>query len=401
MATGRSPTLQRRRNLDWIDLSFGRGSIRADDFPEPKLIHRFDWSAWKAQQAPEDLQLPQPDDPADNRAEIAARVRWMLGHAPDRIPPAASEPFLTRAQEIERFGEDRDPDKWASPEVARIPVVFGQGVRGNLYYSTKARGPLPLVIWLHPYNWAMGYCSGYEAVLPWGQTPQTPYHYIASRGCAVLAFDQLGFGTRLLEGRDFYPRYPRWSKLGRMVQDVQAAIDFVLGGRGQSQRALPNIDRNQICLLGYSLGGMVALYAAALDQRVTSVACFAGFTPLRTDNDAKPTGGIRRLWQWHALLPKLGLFHDREHEIPYDYADLLRLVAPRRCLIVSPTRDRHADFADVWACLDYAGRAWNIVGRSEALTHLMPDNINRFQSPQHETFLRWHGDAGAATASLH
>ena len=40
-------------------------------------------------------------------------------------------------------------------------------------------------------------------------------------------------------------------------------------------------DGRRVYLLGYSLGGMVALHAAALDQRVSGVACFSGFTPWR------------------------------------------------------------------------------------------------------------------------
>jgi len=88
---------------------------------------------------------------------------------------------------------------------------------------------------------------------------------------------------------------------------------------------------------------MVGLYAAALDDRIATVASFSGFTPLRSDTDAKPTGGIRRLFEWHALQPHLGLFHCREDDIPYDFDDVLALIAPRPCLIVSPLRDRGAD----------------------------------------------------------
>ena len=66
------------------------------------------------------------------------------------------------------------------------------------------------------------------------------------------------------------------------------------------------MDKNRIYVLGYSLGGMVGLYATALDERIAGVACFSGFTPLRTDTDKKPTGGIRRYWEWHALQPLLG-----------------------------------------------------------------------------------------------
>ncbi len=380
---------QRQRNLDWIDLSFGRGAIPATAFLEPTLFHAFDWPAWKARQTPEDLRPP-PSAVAGTDG-IRARIAWTLGRAPERIASSAEGPSLTRAQEIERYGEDRDPDRWGCPGTARIPVVFGDGVDGNLYHSTQLSGKaLPVVIWLHNYNWAMGYCSDCEAVIPWGQfETRTPYHYLASRGYAVLAFDQVGFGTRLEEGRDFYAQYPRWSKLGRMVHDVRAAVDFAVAAKGRAQGGLPLLDSQRVYLVGYSLGGMLALHSAALDPRVTGVACFAGFTPFRTDSDAKPTGGIRRFWEWHGLLPRLGLFHGHEQDIPYGYDDLLALIAPRSCLIVAPTRDRHADSADVAACLERARQAWPAAATGNALTVLTPDDFAHFQNPQQETCVEW------------
>jgi len=177
--------------------------------------------------------------------------------------------------------------------------------------------------------------------------------------------------------------------MGRMAHDVRAAVDFVAEGKGWSERAIPALQRDQVYLLGYSLGGSVALHAAALDPRIAGVACFAGFTPMRTDTDAKPTGGLRRLWQWHALLPRLGLFHGREQAVPYDYDDLLRMIAPRPCLVVSPRSDRHADTRDVMECLRRARRAWSSRGAGTNLTHLSPDGISRFQDDQHAMFLQW------------
>jgi len=244
---------------------------------------------------------------------------------------------------------------------------------------------VPAVVWLHPYSYASGYNEGY------GVEGTTVYHRLAQRGVAVLAFDQCGFGIRLLEGRDFYRQYPRWSKLARMVHDVRAAVDLLIDGKGEAWGDLPTIKKDQVYLLGYSLGGMVALYAAALDERVDGVASFCGFTPMRTDTDNKPTGGLRRFWQWHALQPKLGLFHGREGELPYDFDDVIGLIAPRPCLLHTPTRDRLADFGDVDVCVARARQAWVDAGCADALTHLAPDDINRFQSAQQEVFLEWLG----------
>ncbi|MCP4642117.1 MAG: hypothetical protein GY851_16860, partial [bacterium] len=166
------------------------------------------------------------------------------------------------------------------------------------------------------------------------------------------------------------------------------AILFLQQGRGYSEQDLPEIDGDHIYLAGYSLGGMVGLYTAALDDRVAGVASFCGFTPLRTDTDDKPTGGTRRLWEWHAIQPRLGLYHGREDAFPYDFDEVIGLVAPRPCLIVAPTRDREADADDVKACVEVAAKAWD---EQDKLTFLAPDDVNRFQKAQQDMLLDWLG----------
>ena len=211
-----------------------------------------------------------------------------------------------------------------------MTVSFSGRIHGNVYYNPDVTQPAPSVIWLHPFSYGSGSNEGY------GVEDTTVYHRLAQQGYVVLAYDQCGFGDRLLEGPDFYDKYPTWSRLGRMVFDVRAAVDFLCDGRGQSQTQMPPIDKHKIFVLGYSLGGMVGLYAAAQDDRIAGVASFCGFTPLRTNTDDKPTGGNRRLYHWHALQPKLGQFAGCEGTIPYDFDDVLQLIAPRPCLIYAP-----------------------------------------------------------------
>lgn len=369
----------RRQNLDWFDLSFGRGGAKQDDFPE-EFIHRFDWPKWKVNQTDADLKIPAKVTgmPGD-RSVVRDRIAWSLGREPDGIEWDGRHTFLTEAE-----SKMMTHDRWSVPDTARMPVSFGANVRGNLYYNPTRRDPVPAVIWLHPFSYASGYNEGY------GVQGTTVYHRLAKTGLVVLAYDQCGFGLRLLEGRDFYETHPRWSRLGRMIHDIRAAVDFLADGKGRAKGNAPRIDKSRIFVLGYSVGGMAGLYAAALDDRIAGVASFCGFTPLRTDTDDKPTGGIRRLWEWHALQPKLGLFQDRQADIPYDFDDVLSLIAPRPCLIVSPKRDRDADHADVVACVNRARKAWPDNG--DAPRHLTPDDINRFQADQHGTFLDWIND---------
>ncbi|MFH1924595.1 MAG: alpha/beta hydrolase, partial [Planctomycetota bacterium] len=251
----------RRRNFDWFDLSFGHDAALEDRFPE-KFIHQFDWQAWKATLTPDDLKAPfatveAGDSPADRRA----RVLWALGTSPEKLAWDGQYTFLT-AEESEMMTHDR----WHVENTARLPVSFGVNVRGNVYFNPTVTEPAPVVIWLHPYSHHSGYNEGY------GVEGTTVYHRLAQEGFVVLAYDQCGFGLRLLEGRDFYQNHPKWSRLGRMVHDVSAAVDLFVEGKGAAQGEMPAVRKDQVFVLGYSLGGMVGLYAAALDERIGGVA---------------------------------------------------------------------------------------------------------------------------------
>ena len=69
---------------------------------------------------------------------------------------------------------------------------------------------------------------------------------------------------------------------------------------------VPDVDASRFLIAGFSLGGTVALHAAALDARAAGVASFSGFTPMRNDTAGRPTGGLRRVARMHALVPRLG-----------------------------------------------------------------------------------------------
>lgn len=356
-----------RSNLDWFDWAFKRGAAKRSDFPE-QLLHDFDWEKWQSIQEPTDL------IPPDSTADLKERVEWMLGEKPIEIDALNLGP-LKIIQNEERGVASWSRDRWKPNNVTRLPVVFGSNVQGNLAFAKNSNGPLPMVIWLHPFNYSHGSNEGY------GVEGTTVYYRLAQAGYAVLSFDQCGFGDRLLEGASFYDTYPSWSKLGRMVFDVQCAIDFVHGGRGLAGGVMPHLDKEHIVLVGYALGGMVGLHAAALDDRITGVASFCGFTPFRTDTDDKPSGGIRRWWDWHGLLPKLGLFHEREKIVSYDFDDLLTSFSVIPHLIYSAQRDRHVDAQDVVACIQQS--------MGKKLTFIQADDVNRFQSEQHSVLMDW------------
>jgi len=63
--------------------------------------------------------------------------------------------------------------------------------------------------------------------------------------------------------------------------------------------------------LGYYFGAQACLYATAMDKRITGVASFSGFSPLRSDNYVS-TGGIARWYEWYGIQPRLGFYKDRQ-----------------------------------------------------------------------------------------
>lgn len=369
---------QRRENLDWFDLSFRRGQVIQADFPI-ELIHHFDWTKWQEQQATKALTPPKRLTAESSRDEIEACLQWSLGQAPTQIKNASETQFITEAE-----SKMMTHDRWQVKDVARSPLHFGEGLRGNLYFNVTIKEPMPVVIWLHPYSYHSGYNEGY------GVEGTTVYHRLAQAGFAVIAYDQCGFGLRLLEGRDFYQTTPHWSRLGRMVHDVRSAVDFVFDGKGAIKGDRPKMDPTRTYALGHSLGGTVALYAGALDQRLRGVASFSGFTPLRTDTDDRPTGGIQRLWNWHGLQPTLGFFTGNEDAIPFDYHDLLGMISPRPCLIVSPKNDRNATYSEIVETLRESRIG---AGKKKSnLTHLAPEEADRFGKDEHLMFLNWVKD---------
>jgi pimeloyl-ACP methyl ester carboxylesterase len=219
---------------------------------------------------------------------------------------------------------------------------------------------MPVVIWLHPYAHATGY-SRYA---------RPTIEALTSMGYAVFAFDQIGFGTRIHQATRFYERYPSWSLLGKMVDDTSSAVE--------AMAAIAEIDSSKIWLAGYSLGGKVALWTAALDQRVAGVIASSAFTPLRVPS--KDIEGLAEYTSLHGLAPRLAQFRGRESAIPVDYDEILNAVAPRRVYLRAPSLDRYALLPEV-------KRAAATAGPHVTLT--TPLDFNRFRIDAQKEAFQW------------
>lgn len=267
---------------------------------------------------------------------------------------------------------------WLEPEKSETEarhVTFG-GLQGDLYYpkDTLPGKKLPAVVWLHGFSYPLGYMWVYHSDLH-------PILALVHAGYAVLAYDQSGFGSRLSETGNFYNRYPKWSHMGRLVEDARAAVDELEGN--------DMVDPDHVYLFGYSMGGTVALYEAALDPRVKGVVSVAGFTPMRTDTADRGDGGIARYSEEKDLIPKLGFFIGHESQIPYDFDDLLGMIAPRPVLVVEPQLDRDASPKDVENAVTQAKQVYTLYGAGEKLGIQEPWDYNRLPNYMLDGAVDW------------
>jgi pimeloyl-ACP methyl ester carboxylesterase len=155
-----------------------------------------------------------------------------------------------------------------------------------------------------------------------------------------------------------------------MVADTRAAV--------QAVASLEEVDASRISLMGYSLGGKVAIWTAAVEPKVASIAVIAGFDPLRLSTADRGVEGVAHYSHLHGLLPRLGFFVGREARLPVDSDEVLSLVAPRPALVIAPRWDRYARLADVETELEACRRVWDWEGKSSGLTVETPPDINRF-----------------------
>lgn len=376
--------------VNFFDSVFGRHK-----YPKSETwINGYTFEGWlnAAGERVDPLQHPRrtladflPADPSTwshRKEDIRKDILWALGEAPGGLPfagvsklPAPEGPFWIHPPADSPlallFGR---PLK--RPNTGSAIVTYGDGLRADLYFPLGPNGqpqpgPLPAVIWLHAYAYARGYSRWVDAV----------FDSLTRKGFAILAFDQLGFGTRGPDVRDFYSQYPKWSLLGKMVTDTRGAIDAL--------STLDCIDHSRIFMLGYALGGKVGLVTAALDERVKAVASVCGFDPLQHTAPDDGTEGVRHYSHLHGLLPRLGFFAGEESRLPFDYDRVLALVAPRPALIVAPALDRYVHVEAVRSEVEQAGKVYQLLGRSEALRLETPLDFNRFMVDRQEQIINW------------
>lgn len=397
--------------IDWLDWQFGR----SDKPWQSRFVFPWNFDEWRSRSG-ETLEAPGVPvrAAAHKRTSVKAwekeadalrgAVGWMLGDTPAVLAPVPGE-----GMGMMRRGGGRNagpteiakgtvgnpaqlsPDVaawvitntspefgWRAPERNQVEsrrIRFGEA-SGDLYYpaGTPEGAKLPTVVWLHGFHYPLGYMWVYRRDLH-------PILALVRAGYAVLAYDQSGFGTRWSEAEHFHERYPHWSRMGKMVEDLRLAVDAL--------EKEDVVDGGNISLYGFSMGGTLGLYAAAFDPRIRSVVSVCGFTPMRTDTAERGMSGATRYSHLYGLIPRIGLYAGQEEKLPYDYQDVISLIAPRPVLVVQPTMDRDASPEEVAGAVAGAAEVYALYGRRDALGFQQPEDYGRLTDAIQDKAIEW------------
>ncbi len=363
--------------LDWLDMQFGR---RPYSF-ENKLIYTYSFDAWKnltgedfninsyPKKGLEDILLDKDGKTMKSKEEweikameIKKRINTINGKLPE----------YDKVQQVALENERKFRNT-----LVKADMPLGNGLTARLTWPVQKKDKLAVVIYLHGYldangyNWARAY--GYNV---------SAGERIARNGFLAVEFDQFGYGLRNRDaGIEFFAENKNLSALGMMVSDISKIIDAV--------GLLEMVDQEKIVVAGYSLGGLVALYAALFDNRIKAVASAYGFGSMRLDVHGNQTEGIRRYSHLRPTIPRLGLFLDNEERIPYDFHEVLGLIAPRPVFVLAPKLDQDWFYEDVEICCHEAAKIYDLYGKEKGIAIYSPDDFNRYPPEYQEKVNSW------------
>ena len=389
-------------------LAHGMTSVSAQKRPIPKSEYDYvDWSWRKWRDITRSTRPPRITSAQSGQAELVD----LLGSGTGKITAVAQwEKERIDIKERLKVFLGASPNSIAGLE-ARIveEKVRGDHVIQKLAYQTepgefvpayllrpkRLNGRNPVVICPHQTTQA-----GKNEPAGFAGNPQlqTALHLV-QRGFVTFTYDALCFGERhdpasghYGDAIPFYRKHPRWSLMGKMVWDLQRAIDYL--------STLDFVDASRIGSIGHSHGGYTSFFAAALDDRIKAVVSNCGFDTFRLDGNT---------WRWShatALMPRLGFYVSNPRinmdlyravpdsgviDVPFEMHEVLALIAPRPLLL--STSDEDFVFPNGgWSARRAIARlkpVYDLLGAGENLSSYFFDGGHNFTSAASANAYAW------------
>lgn len=212
---------------------------------------------------------------------------------------------------------------------------------------------------LHPTQFELGKAQ----ICGLGGKPSRFYaHELAERGYVCLAPDYPGFAEYEYDFEN--DRYV--SGTMKAIWNNIRAIDLL--------ESLPCVSRDQIGVIGHSLGGHNALFTAAFDQRIRCVATSCGFTAF-----AEYYEGNLKGWTSDRYMPRIATeYASSPAQMPFDFPEVLAAIAPRPIFVNAPKQDHNFALQGVQQCDQAITPLYERLGNKDAIHFTYPDATHDF-----------------------
>jgi dienelactone hydrolase len=256
---------------------------------------------------------------APGRAGPLDGVQEVMGPLPNIDHRAPLEVRILETKQLEHYVRKR---------LTYVPEA-GSLVHAWLLIPNGAHGA-PAVLCLHPTTGI-----GKDVTVGLGGDPDMFYaHELALRGYVALAPDYLHFGEDKTNIRvDVYGRGYVSGSMKGIVNDIRA-IDLLV--------SLPEVDPHRIGAIGHSLGGHNAMFVTAFDPRIRALVTSCGFSS-KASNQHNVDGDLKN-WSQDVYMPLIeSRYHCSPSELPFDFSDFLKAIAPRAVFVNAPLHDEVFD----------------------------------------------------------
>lgn len=227
-----------------------------------------------------------------------------------------------------------------------------------------------------------------------------PLKQLMLRGIALISIDYGPLGSRkksaqkVLDGDilDLYfkpgqknTENDEWGLIAVWSHAVHAGMDYIITDE--------SIHSEQVAVMGSSIGGKVAIWAAALDQRIgmilSSTSGHGGDALWKRQVGETLDNMLEWLPRW--LCRNAANYHNEIDKLPVDQHMLLACLAPRPLYVATATHDLWADQKGQWLGTYHAAPVYKLYGKTVAFTAESQPEIN---SPVVKSSIGFHVRSG-------
>lgn len=298
------------------------------------------------------------------RAQILHNMQLVMGP----LPKPSRLPLDVKVEEtVEAPTYKREKISYQGADGDRVPAYL-------FLPKLPSGAKVPGILCLHETT-AVGMAS------PAGLGGRPNRHYaleLAERGFVTIAPDYPNFGDYHFD--PYAHGYASATMKG--ISNHMRAVDLL--------QSLPEVNGDEIGVIGHSLGGHNSMFVAVFDPRIKAIVSSCGFTSFE-----KYKGGDLTGWSHKGYMPRItAVYHRNPAEMPFDFTEVLAALAPRPVFINAPTGDDNFDVSGVNDCVRAALPVYQTIfdaGRNVSVTH--PNCAHDFPPEVREAAYKFLSDA--------